>query len=439
MRENDNQKYRFELEKHLGVIIATVLNFYLLNDVELNNIRETVMEIFDYMVRHGMSAEKIPYNFQEMAQVLIFYAFLDLNITSLGITSIGQVDISKALRGGSDPLIYLKPRKIYNFLPNRLQVKIDSLPSPKSIIFSKYYRVKLRRYLSIIFGKIIAKYSISTVNVNELMNTALDLFNHALQNKLTPEDLKKNRMPNQLALILAYFSLIHYEIYYLGDKTVNIHSIVDSIENLALLNFNSKNAVYIYPNYMLPFLPKIYRERAKSLHHRKIIINYDAEFRGQLEFYLQFIATKLDLIDVSVDDIVNEGLSLFDNALINGLTPDKLGQYKFARFISICLIYYSLISNNIMSLGSGALSVRDITNIIADDYDKLGFGSADAMKFGCGFLNEYIPYNILNKIEALPQTIGIIFNEDYFNDLKNYLSFISSLVRDHYELDIMYR
>ena len=455
-----DNKYREELIQYLDIAIPELLSFYSISELNAEDIRKHALEIFDNAVNNGMTQNMLntPYNSNKMSLILIFYALLDLGIKSLGITSIGQADIGRALIkiynklnfSNIDTMIYLKPKIIHNFLSNRLKNLLDSLPSPKLIIFNNTYKNELKNYITLISKDIIAKYSISKINEIVLVNQSLELFNQALDNKLTPDDLKKNRKPNQLALMLIYFSLIHYEIYVLGDETINFSLILDSINDFARLGFKNKESLYnIYPIYLQPFLPEIYKIREEKFIKNKekkfyeyniIDIQYNQDFRKELENNIKFIATKIlnvkNLENIKINDIISESLRLFDNALKVGLKPNDLGRYRFVRYLTICLIYFSLVSLNVTSLGSGALSVRDITDIIAEDYDKLGFGSEDAMKFGCGLLINYIPQDIIEKANKIPQTQGIVFNKDYYNDLERYITFIAEQVKSHYNLNI---
>ncbi|MEE9376520.1 MAG: hypothetical protein V3V33_00605 [Candidatus Lokiarchaeia archaeon] len=447
-----NNDYRFNLIQNLEIAIPEILNFYSLTELNAVDVKKSALKIYDDMINNGMTQNKlsVPFSSNKMALVLIFYALLDSGVKSLGFTSIGQADIGKALLNmynklnfsNSDLMIYLKPKIIYEFLPDRLRKLLDSLPSPKLIIFNQYYENEMKKYLNLIFKDITAKYSISVINGNSLENTSLTLFNQALENELTPGDLKKSRKPNQLALILIYFTLIHYEIYNLGGKIISISSIIDSINDLAKLNFKNKESAYnVYPTYLLPFLPKIYAKRVENLDDtHKIFIEYNQNFRKKLENYIRFIAAKIMSVKylegIKLNNIINESLRLFDIALKNGLKPDDLEQYRFARHLSICLIYFSLISHNVISLGSGALSVRDITNIIAEDYHRLGFGSEKATRFGGVFLSKFMPDDVLDKADKIPQTIGIVFNDDYLNNIENYVAFIADYARNNYKLNI---
>lgn len=452
IKKPQRNSYRYDLIQNLESVIPEILNFYSLSELNVEDIKESALKIFDYTINNGMTQNElsIPYNSNKMALVLIFYALLDLGVKSLGITSIGQADIGKALINvynklnfsNSDSMLYLKPKIIYEFLPERLKKLLDSLPSPKLIIFNQYYENEVKKYLIFISNDTIAKHSISVINGNNFVNMALTLFNQAQENKLTPDDLKKNRMPNQLALMLIYFTLIHYEIYSLGGKIISISSIIDSINDFAKLDFNNKESAYnIYPIYLLPFLPEIYKKRVENLDDtHKIFIEYDQNFRKKLENYIRIIAAKVMstkyLDGIKLNNIISESLRLFDIALKNGLIPNDLKNYRFARHLSICLIYFSLVSLNVISLGSGALSVRDISNIIGKDYHKLGFGSEKAMRFGCGLLSKYIPEDVLDKADKIPQTIGTVFNDNYFNDLENYIAFIADQIRNNYKLNI---
>ncbi len=443
--------YRYDLIQNLEFAIPVILNFYSLSELNVEDIKKSALKIFDYAINNGMTQNElsIPYRSNKLALVLIFYALLDSGVKSLGITSIGQADIGKALINvydklkfsNSDSMLYLKPKIIYEFLPDRLKKLQNSLPSPKLIKFNQYYENEVKKYLTFISDVLISQCSISVISVNNFVNVALTLFNQAQENKLTPDDLKKNRMPNQLALMLIYFTLIHYEIYSLGGKIISIRSIIDSVNDLAKLNFNNKESAYnIYPSYLFSFLPEIYKKRAENLDDtHKIFIEYDQDFREKLEDYLRFIATKIIngkyLAGIKISNIIVESLRLFDIALKNGLNPDDLEHYRFARYFSICLTYFSIVSLNVISLGRGALSVRAITDIIANDYHNLGFGSEEAMKFGCGFLNKYIPKDVLDKADKIPQTQGIVFNDDYFDDLENKIAFIADQVRNHYKLN----
>jgi len=447
-----DNNYKNELIQYLEIAIPELLNFYSISELDIKEIKKHAIEIFNFAIDESMTQNNLytPYNSNKMALILIFYALLDLGIKSLGITSIGQADIGKALNNvhnklnfsDSDSMVYLRPKIIYEFLPDRLKNLLDSLPSPKSIIFNQYYKNELKKYLLLIFKDIITKYSKSIINLNSLVNIALTLYNQALENTLTPEDLKKNRMPNQLALILTYFTLIHYDIYRLGGNVISISSIIDSINDFSKLDFNNKESAYnVYPIYLIPFLPEIYKKRVEDLDDaHKIYIEYNQNFKKKLKNKIRFIATKIlaikSLDGIKTSNIISESLKLFDTAIKNGLIPDDLKQHKYARHLSICLIYFSLISLNVISLGRGALSVRDITDAIAEDYDKLGFGSEEAMKFGCGLLNKYIPEDILDKADKIPQTQGIVFNDDYFNDLENNITFIADQVRNQYNLNI---
>jgi len=446
-----DDNYRNMLIQYLEIAIPELLNSYSILELKSENIKKTALKIFDYAINNGMTQDKLfpSYNSNKMALILIFYGLLDLGIKSLGFTSISQSNIGKALKNiynklnfpDADSIIYLSPKVIYNFLPEKLKTSLNSLPSPKLIIFTDSYKEALKNFLIIISKDVIIKYSFSGITKNELVNRSLKIFGQALDNGLLPDNLNKNRSPNKLAIILLYFALIYYKIYNLRKRTICINAVIDSLNDISKLGFNSKKSMNtIYFGDLLPFLPKFYETRVNGLGDaHKISIKYDNSFKKDLEKYIRFISSKIMkqilINSISSEIITKKALQIYEYALKNGLNPDKLGDRRFARYISVCLVYFSLVSLDIKSLGNRAISVRDISNIIGDDYEKLGFGSIEAMKFGYGFLKKFIHKDISDIVENLPSTIGIIFNREYFINLEKNINIIGTKVIEYYNLE----
>ncbi|MFX1314102.1 MAG: hypothetical protein ACFFHD_16060 [Promethearchaeota archaeon] len=222
---------------------------------------------------------------------------------------------------------------------------------------------------------------------------------------------------------------------------ISANLIIDSVNNFTELNLTNPPNSQINPSYILPFLPKTIEKKILDLDDaHKIFIEYNEDFKKKLERYVKLISTKIlntgYTEEIKVSDIINESLRLFNDALEKGLNSNSLRQFRYVRFISICLVYYSLISLGITSLGHGSISVRDITDIKAEDYKDLGFGSHKSLRFGCGLLKEYVDQDIINKIKNMPATQGIVFNSVYFDRLETYLNFIGKKAINYYNLSI---
>ncbi|MFW9876675.1 MAG: hypothetical protein ACFFG0_26570 [Candidatus Thorarchaeota archaeon] len=209
--------YRNNLERYLDIAIPQLLHYYSISELNTDNLRKNALEIYDFTVKNDIQ-QKISssYDSNRMCIILLYYALLNLGIKSVNSTSIGQADISRALIdvydkldfSDVDSMLYLRPGTLIDFLPKNLKNLLDTLPSPKLIIFDQSYKEKLKNYLKIISKDILTKYSISIINENNLVSTAVEFFDYALEHYLTPDDLKKNSTPNKLALTILLPKLL---------------------------------------------------------------------------------------------------------------------------------------------------------------------------------------------------------------------------------------